>query len=230
MQNLPAAEVYADEIKYMPWGYLINELAAYCIASIPQNGSVVDLCCGTGSLLVMLQEKRPDISYVGVDLESEYTAYASKANPNIRFVTADVLEWESAEEYDTVLCTAGLHHLPFEKQEAFVKKISSLVKIGGFAIIADPYVDSFSNETERKIAGAKLGYEYLAETIRNKATDEVIEAAIEVLRNDVFGIEYKNSISVARPVFEKYFSTVDMHKTWPKETTEYGDYYFILKR
>jgi len=229
MQNLPIATIYKEEIKYMPWGVLIGEVASFCIDSIPQKGTVIDLLCGAGSLLGMLKEKRSDVSYTGLDFEAEYIEHDKTQYSNIEFILADATKWESALKYDTVLCTAGLHHLSFDKQEAFIKKISELIKDDGFAIVADPYIDDFSNESEREIAGAKLGYEYLAETIRNGAPKNIVEAAITVLSNDVLGVEYKNSTKKIKPLFEKYFSSVEMHKTWPKEETEYGDYYFILK-
>lgn len=229
MQNLPSAEVYNEEISYMSWSKLLREIVLYCEKNISQGGSIADLCCGTGSLLGELQVARPDIEYTGVDMETDYLDFAERKYTNIKFIAADVLKWESNLRYHAVLCTAGLHHLPYEQQEAFIKKVSSLVISDGFAIIGDPYIDSFSNETQRKIASAKLGYEYLVETIQNGGTDDAVDAAVTVLRNDVLRVEYKNSIKAIKPLFEKYFKSVEMHKTWPKIESEYGDYYFILK-
>jgi 2-polyprenyl-3-methyl-5-hydroxy-6-metoxy-1,4-benzoquinol methylase len=229
MQNLPTASVYEKEFKYMPWGMLISEVREFVSKNAPANGKVLDLLCGPGYLLGKLQEDRKDLQYLGVDLESEYIEYAKNQYPTISFETHDAFTWESAETFDVVLVTAGLHHLPYDQQESFIKKVSELVARDGFAIIGDPYIDDFSNETERKIAGAKLGYEYLAATIRSGGTEDVVDAAIGVLTNDVKLVEWKSSIIKNKPLFEKYFTSVEMHKTWPKEETEYGDYYFILK-
>lgn len=227
MQNLPTAETYAAEVKYMPWGILTAEIEKVIIERVPQNGAVVDLLCGTGYLLSSLQKQRPDIKYIGVDLEPEYIEYAKTQFPNIEFVVADAFEWSSNEKFDAVLATGGLHHLPYDKQEPFLKKVSSLVKEGGFALVADPYIPDYSNEAERKLAAAKLGYEYLAATIQNGATDEVARATADLIQNDVFLTEFKTSIEKIKPQFERSFKNVEMHKTWGGEG--YGDYYFICQ-
>ena len=56
-----------------------------------------------------------------------------------------------------------------------------------------------------------------------------LKAAIDILSNDVQLVEFKASIKKNKPIFEKYFSVVEMHKTWPKKETQYGDYFFILR-
>lgn len=70
----------------------------------------------------------------------------------------------------------------------------------------------------------------LLQLLKTGGTDDVIDAAIGVLTNDVNLVEWKTSINKNKPIFDKYFSNVEMHKTWPKEESEYGDYYFILRR
>jgi len=230
MQNLPSAEVYEKEFKYMPWGILIKEIQEFIIKTTPKGSNVLDLLCGPGYLLGKLQEKRPDVKYRGVDLDLDFIEHAQKVYPEISFEVGDASTWESENKFDVVLCTAGLHHLPYEEQEAFVEKVSRLLKQDGFALIADPYIDDYANEKERKLASAKLGYEYLAETIKSGGSTDVIKAAIDVLSNDVFLVEYKASVKKNKTLFEKYFSQVEMHKTWPKGESGYGDYYFILKK
>jgi len=230
MQNLPTALTYEKEFTYMPWGILIKEVQEYITSNAPHNGKLLDILCGPGYLLGKLQKNRPDINYLGVDLEGEFIDHAKKLYPEISFEVADAFEWNSDELFDVVLCTAGVHHLPYEQQEPFIEKLSKLIKDDGFVIIGDPYIDDYSDEKTRKLAGAKLGYEYLAETISNDGTNDVIEAAVGVLSNDVLLIEYKSSVKKMKTLYEKYFSSVVMHKTWPKEETEYGDYYFILKK
>jgi len=120
--------------------------------------------------------------------------------------------------------------LPDDKQEPFLEMIPSLLKSNGFAIFADPYIDNYTNETERRLAGAKLGYEYLVATINNVAPDSVISAAVDVLYNDVMGFEYKTSVKKLESMLRKLFSELEVHKTRPEEKSEYGDYYIICKK
>lgn len=229
MQNLPTAEVYEKEFSFMPWGMLVDEVLKEVGEKAPRGGKVLDFMCGPGYLLGKLQQRRPDLLLTGVDLEPEFITYANKMYQDIEFITGDALIWEPEEKYDVVLCTAGLHHLPYDKQEIFLKKLKSLVNSSGFVIVADPYIDDYETENDRKVAAAKLGYEYLVATIRNGAAEDVIVSAVGILQNDVMGIEYKNSIKKSLPLFQRAFSSVRIEKTWPTFKSEYGDYIFYLK-
>src|SRR3989338_1383835 len=230
MQNLPSAEVYEKEVKYMPWGILIAEIENLVSIKVPQGGAVLDLLCGTGNLLWKLQNLREDLHYFGVDQEFEYIEFARNKYRKINFDVANALEWRSNQRFDTVLVTGGLHHIPYGKQRDLIGKVSNLIKDNGFAIIADPYISDYSNEQERKIAAAQLGYEYLTATIQNGATDNVTKATADLIANDILLVEYKTSIKRIRPFFEEHFSSIEMHKTWPNEETKYGDYYFVLRK
>jgi 2-polyprenyl-3-methyl-5-hydroxy-6-metoxy-1,4-benzoquinol methylase len=229
MQNLPTAEVYEKEFVYMPWGKLVDEVLDIIINKAPQNGRVIDLMCGTGYLANKIKQKRPDLAVTAVDLESEFINFAHKNYPSIDFICADAFEWKPEGTFDVVLCMAGIHHLPYEKHEQFISKLGQLMNPSGFCIAADPYTRDYSNEQEQKVAAAELGYEYLTATVKNGAARDVIDATIEILRNDVMGIEFKTSVTKQIPYFHKYFSSVEMVKTWPDTGSEYGDYYFILK-
>lgn len=230
IQNLPTAETYQKEVKYMPWGILISEVVNFVEKKVPENGIVADLLCGTGNLVTEIQKRRQDIKFIGVDLEPKYIEYARKQNPQADFALVDVLTWKTDVKFDAILCTGGLHHIEYSKQKEFIRKISDLVKDEGFAIVGDPYIDSYSNETERKVAAVRLGVEYLIATIKNGATDDVIKATSSLIDNDVFLVEFKDSIKKVELYFQQYFSKVTKHKTWPQEETEYGDYWFLLKR
>lgn len=234
MQNLPSAAIYNEEIKFMPWGILIAQIEELIAGSVPHNGEVLDLLCGTGNLLGRLYTHRPDVVYTGVDLENEYIEFARRSYPQLNFEVGDVLEWSNGKSYDVVVVTGGLHHLPYDRQASFVLKVSGLLKQGGFAIIADPYIDNYldesESESERKLAAAKLGYEYLIATINNGAPDGVVEATAGLITNDVLGVEFKTAVAKIRPIFETYFSSIEEHKTWPQSDTEYGDYYFVLRK
>ncbi len=230
MQNLPSASTYEEEVKYMPWGKLISEILEILKNMIPENGEVLDLLCGTGNLLGRLAEIRSDVSYTGIDLEDEYILFARKSYPTLSFETADVLTWSTDKKFDAVVVTGGLHHIPYEQQDIFIAKLATLLKDDGLALVADPYIDDYSTEIERKISAAKLGYEYLVATIANGATDDVTKATADLIANDVLKVEYKTSTKKIRPMFEKYFSHIEEHKTWPESDSEYGDYCFVLRK
>lgn len=229
MKELPSPEIYGQEFKFMPWGKLIQEILDIVKKDAPKDSNILDLMCGPGYLLGKIKELRPDLKLKGVDIDKRFIRYAQEKYKRIEFEVADVLKFKTGEKFDIILCTGGLHHLPYEEQERFVKAIKSLLKNDGFCIIADPYIDDYLNEKERKLGALKLGYEYLIAVIENDAPKEIIEGALDIKFNDVLGYEFKSSIKKNKKIFDKYFSSLEVHKTWPKSDSEYGDYFFILR-
>jgi len=229
MNNLPEPNVYEREFEFMPWGRLIKRVAEIVVKKAPHEGRILDLMCGPGYLLGKIAEKRPDLKASGVDIDRRFIGYAKAKYQNIKFIEADALEWETSEKYDLIICTAGLHHLPYKNQYSFVKKVKSMLKSGGLCIFADPLIDDFKNERERRASAARLGLEYLTATIKNGAPDEVTEAAIDIMRNDVMGAEYKTSLVKIKKIILGSFSRLKIIKTWPNVKSEYGDYILIAR-
>ena len=228
MQNLPPAAVYEKEFKYMPWGKLIKKVQEHIVGNVANGGSLLDILCGPGYLLGQLHKQRPDISYRGVDMEPEFIHHATGIYPEVKFEVADAFTWNTSEKFDAVICTAGVHHLPDEQQEPFIAKLASLVSPRGFAIIADPYIGNWNTPEERLMAAARFGYEYLEATIKSGGTPDVIDAAVQCLRNDVLFIEWKTSAKRRLAMLKPHFKNIQAHKTWPDHETDWGDYYFIV--
>ena len=230
MKELPTPEIYEKEFKYMPWGELIEQVLDYLEQETPRDAKVLDLMCGPGYLLGRIKQLRPDLDLTGVDIDERYIHFAKDKYPNIKFEVSDSLLWNTSEKFDLIICTAGLHHLPYEKQEEFIEKVSKFLAEDGFCVFADPYIDDYSSEQERQMAASKLGYEYLVDVIEKNAPREIISATVDILYNDVMKFEFKNSIEKNKVLFHKYFSFVETNKTWPKSDSGYGDYWIVLKK
>lgn len=229
MRNLPTAETYEKEYEYFPWGELIDEIAKFIFCRVPKKGKIIDLMCGTGYLLRKVHEKRPSLTLVGVDINEGFIDHARAKYSSIYFKVGDVLVWESSLKYDAVICTGGIHHLSYPNQLKLIRRISEMINIHGIAILADPFIDDYRNENDRKCAAAKLGYKYLLATIKNGAPNELIETAIDILHNDVMGFEFKTALEKFLPVLKQFF-VVEIKKVWPKRSSnKYGDYYFICR-
>lgn len=229
MKGLPESEIYEQELTFWPYKESIQSVITYICEQAPQNASVIDLMCGPGYLLGKIAQKRPDLKITGMDIDERYISFAKQKYSDIPFVSADILTWIPSTKYDVVVCTGSLHHIPYEKQEEAVARMSEMMKSNGFLLISDCYVNDYSNEKERKKAAAKLGYEYLIATIENDAPDPVLAPTVEVLDNDVFKREFKTSLKKRLPIFNKYFHSVETWKTWPKLDAEYGDYITVMK-
>jgi ubiquinone/menaquinone biosynthesis C-methylase UbiE len=97
-------------------------LAERLLAQVPQNGTVVDLGAGTGTLAIALAGARPDVRVIGIDGDPEILEQArAKAG-------AEKVEWQTGlagkldlhtDSVDGAVMSLVLHHLaPATKNEA----------------------------------------------------------------------------------------------------------------
>ena len=229
MRQLPDTEIYRLEMKFMPWGLLMEIVLSRITQDVPYNGTVLDLMCGPGYLLDLIRSQRTDLVLTGVDVDPRYTSYGARST-GIRYIKSDVRTWNDDNQYDCIICTGGIHHLPYNDQPKLFIKMARLMKSGGFCICADPCISEYANEPERKLAAAELGYQYLLAVINNGAPPSIINVAVDILHNDVLADgEYKNSLSHLVEMAKQAFKHVEIAKVWPEISTEYGDYYLILR-
>lgn len=228
-ERMPEAEVYEQELRYMPYAKSLAKVVELVTERAPRNGRLVDLMSGTGYLLGKIRERRPDLLLTGIDIDQRYVDFAQARHPKSNFIQGDVLDWKSAMPFEVFTCTGALHHIPYDQQEEAVGKMAQMIQPDGFGIISDCYIGDYNNELERKFAAAKMGYEYLQETMKNGSPDDVTAVTVDILKNDVRGIEFKTSLARRLPVFEKFFGTITTYKTWPDGETDYGDYVTVLR-
>lgn len=216
MKQLPSPKIYEKENKYMPWGKTIDAVLKIVTDDVPQRGKVIDLMCGPGYLLGKISKQRKDLELEGLDNDSRYIDYASKKYPEMIFSLDDVLNWKPEKKYNAILLTGGLHHIEFENQEKLLKLIHNALTRNGILILADPFIDSYKDEKERKIAATKLGYEYLKAILENDAPDDIVKATIDLIYNDVLlKGEYKTSINRLKDISKKIFLNIKEQKIWP---------------
>jgi SAM-dependent methyltransferase len=87
----------------------------------PRAKTVLELACGTGSILKQLQ---PHYAVTGVDLSDEMLAIARKKLPGVRLVRSDMRTVDLGERFDVVLCVYdSLNHLTqFRDWEAVFRR------------------------------------------------------------------------------------------------------------
>lgn len=233
---LPNAETYEREMQYFPWGRLIDRVLTFVVQNAPQGARVIDLMCGPGFLLGQILEKRPDLHLAGVDINKNFVDYAQKMYnrqyPHLDISTHDVLCLPpNVEPWDIVICTGGLHHLPYEKQPVLLSVIDGLMKENGIAIIAEPCLPDFWDEESRKIKAVELGSSYILEAIAKKAPEDVMMAAIDIMRNDIMGLEFKRSIRDLADIMNPILYITLVEQVWPSFCGyECGDCYFVLEK
>ena len=87
--------------------------------ALPSNGTVVDLGCGSGALLLPLAELFPKLRFVGVDLSENMLAIAKNESvkrqlKNVSFLRENFTQLSSITDksIDFVYCSMATHHLP----------------------------------------------------------------------------------------------------------------------
>lgn len=102
--------------------------------------SIVDIGCGTGSMLQMIEQNTDDeVKLVGVDLSEGMISEASKkANDRMTFMVGDVenLPFED-NSFDAVLCMHSFHHYP--NPEKAMSELFRICTEGGAVYIVENY-------------------------------------------------------------------------------------------
>lgn len=104
----------------------------YEFRKIPEF-SVCDLGCGRGWMAAQLASVG---QVTGVDLSPEGVKIAGERWPHIKFVCADILEYNADEKFDLIVSSEVIEHIT--EKERFVETISRNLKPGGFVLITTP--------------------------------------------------------------------------------------------
>jgi SAM-dependent methyltransferase len=96
----------------------------------PKAKTVLELACGTGSILKQLQ---PHYHVTGVDLSDEMLVIARKKVPGVRLVRGDMTTVDLGERFDVVLCVYdSINHLTrFRDWEAVFRRAREHLSGGG---------------------------------------------------------------------------------------------------
>jgi ubiquinone/menaquinone biosynthesis C-methylase UbiE len=102
-------------------------------AAIDSGHRVLDIACGTGTLLQMVAERHPGAALTGIDIDPKVLARAKA-----KIGTKAVLELASATAlpfasgtFDIVLSSLAFHHLTREEKVAAMQEVRRVLRPGG---------------------------------------------------------------------------------------------------
>lgn len=102
-----------------------------------ENGlNVLDMGCGTGTILRRLSDKYSFNGY-GIDVEEKMLEQARKKCPDIQILncSCDATPFDDGK-FDVIIACMAYHHFP--DKDSFSKECARLLKSGGRLYIADP--------------------------------------------------------------------------------------------
>lgn len=126
------------------WTMPEREFKTALIGQARLEGSplVLDLGCGTGTLMLMLKQRHPEARIVGLDGDDLIVSLAreklrrSSVEVSLAVALADAAPFAAAQ-FDRVLTTLVLHHLDSETKKRALKEAFRVLRPGGELHIAD---------------------------------------------------------------------------------------------
>ncbi len=105
----------------------------------PDLERILDVGCGTGTLLAMLRASHPDAALFGIDIDAQVLdlARAKLADDvSLHLGSATGLAWESAS-FDCVVSSLAFHHLKRAEKLKSLEAIRRVLRSGGEFHLAD---------------------------------------------------------------------------------------------
>jgi len=146
-----------------------DELSAALDAFEP-TGSVLELACGTGVWTEQLLRHATEITAVDASPEMISIAAARVNSERVRFVRANIFEWEPDCQYDVVFLGFWLSHVPLERFASFWSLVADCLNPGGRAF----FVDDAYRTADELIEGAA------SSTIRRRLNNGTAYRAVKV--------------------------------------------------
>ena len=113
---------------------------------VKRNDSILDLCCGTGTLTRMLANSvYSDCNIVGVDISEGQLYQAIKKNyyPNLKFKIMDASNLKFASEsFNIVLISAALHEMDKDLRFRALQEVYHVLRRNGYLFIFDHHEPS----------------------------------------------------------------------------------------
>ena len=101
---------------------------------------ILDICCGTGSVILTFKERYPESVAIGYDFSHGMLRKAQEKNINGRviFVEGDAAELPFGENsFDVVTCSHALYELKGEIRQKALREMKRVVRTDGYVLLME---------------------------------------------------------------------------------------------
>lgn len=158
---------YLDAV--LPWSAAQDELQA-AVDSFRPTGDVLELACGPGTWTPHLLSHAESVT--ALDASPEMLALAAErvgAGP-VRFIRADLFDWEPDRRHDSVFFGFWLSHVPLDRFTPFWSLVDRTLQPGGGVF----FVDDNLREPDELIEGEA------SSTIQRRLSDGTTHRIVKV--------------------------------------------------
>lgn len=156
-------EYVARVLKYFGWLHdIILHNTRTCVPDILKSRevtSVLDACCGAGTLCRYLRER--GITVIGVDASPSMLSLARKKVPDAKFLEADLTDLSLEEPVEGAVVAFSLHEMRADVRAEVWKSMRKATKPGGPLVVVD-----FASSQRRSIA-SKVSWKFILADEKN---------------------------------------------------------------
>jgi|GEM_PF-4671858 len=97
---------------------------------------ILDLGCGSGSILKVFEAAIPTAKLIGVDFSSELLSLAKKKLKRATLIQKDITLFNSEEHFDLIIATFSLIHLTDEELNDIALRIKNMLNQNGYLYLS----------------------------------------------------------------------------------------------
>lgn len=128
-------------LNFIGFGYKQREKIVKLLA-LKNEEKLLDVGCGTGSLLIVAKKLYPQITAVGIDIDEKILKIAKnktiKENLKIEFIktSSNKLPFNDSS-FDIVVSSLVFHHLPLDVKKQTIGEVKRILRKGGQFLLVD---------------------------------------------------------------------------------------------
>jgi ubiquinone/menaquinone biosynthesis C-methylase UbiE len=101
-----------------------------------KNAQILDLGCGSGSILKIFEDKLPSASLTGIDFAVELLKLAEKKLKRTNLKQMDLMSYDFNGRFDLIIATFSLIHLTDEELNEIATKIKTILNPDGYLYLS----------------------------------------------------------------------------------------------